>query len=125
MTGPIARAELAGHEYAELQERRLAALKAGTKSQTKGGAMPDSISAIEGAKTEDRPSIIKEFEWAITDLQSVVEELYSRLAPVVRREPESDPPSEVIIPTSDARANLYALQGSTGSLRSLISRLEV
>lgn len=113
--------------YADLQERRLAALKADAERLTEGGAMqPDSMSgSIKVTPTEERQSIIKEFEWSITDLQNVVEELYGRLSPVVRSEPEAMATSDAVIPSSDARARLHDLQGTTAALRSLISRLEV
>lgn len=124
MTGPISRAEVV---YAELQERRLTALKVDAESLTEGGAMqPDSISTSGSMQvTEDRPSIIKEFEWSITDLQKVVEELHSRLLPVTRNEPSAPLAAEIIEPNSEARSRLHDLQLTTASLRSLISRLEV
>lgn len=86
---------------------------------------PDSLNATGAMQvTEDRPSIIKEFEWSITDLQKTVEELHVRLAPITRVEPEGIL-SDVIAPTSEVRSRLHDLQGTTASLRSLISRLEI
>lgn len=87
---------------------------------------PDSMTAkIAVSQVEERQSIIKEFEWSITDLQAVVEELHARLSPVTRNETDANAPGDSVIPTSDARARLHDLQGTTASLRSLISRLEV
>lgn len=86
---------------------------------------PDSISAGGAMQvTEDRPSIIKEFEWAITDLQKVTEELHVRLEPVTRSEP-AEMQDDRVLGTSEARTRLHDLQLTTASLRGLISRLEV
>lgn len=86
---------------------------------------PDSISAGGAMQVEERQSIIKEFEWSITELQEVVEELHIRLVPVTRSESTVDMLGEKIIPTSEARSRLHDLQGTTASLRSLLARLEV
>lgn len=94
---------------------------------TEGGAMhPEGLNTGGGMQvTEDRPSIIKEFEWSITELQKVVEELYGRLSPVTRSEPETMLNETALPPSSEARSRLHDLQDTTASLRSLISRLEV
>lgn len=75
--------------------------------------------------TEDRPSIIKEFEWSITELQKTVEELFVRLSPVTRSEADSSVLDAPVAPTSEARSRLHDLQGTTASLRGLLNRLEV
>lgn len=81
---------------------------------------------MPGAKMEidERTSIIKEFEWAITDLQKVTEELHVRLQPVTRSEPEAMTEDRVI-GVSEVRTRLHDLQLTTAALRSLLSRLEV
>lgn len=87
---------------------------------------PDANSSGGAMKvSDDRQSIIKEFEWAITDLQNVVAELYERLVPVTKNEPIEGLLVTDVVATSDARIRLHDLQGTTASLRSLISRLEV
>lgn len=87
---------------------------------------PDATIAESAMKiTEDRPSIVKEFEWAITDLQNVVEELHGQLIPVTKNEPIPDMAVTDVVATSEARSRLHDLQGTTALLRSLISRLEV
>lgn len=87
--------------------------------------MQTEVTIAGGAmQVEERTSIVKEFEWAITDLQTVVEELHVRLVPVTRSEPEAML-SDVIIPSSEARSRLHDLQATTASLRALLNRLEV
>lgn len=86
---------------------------------------PDINTAGVMEVMEERQSIIKEFEWAITDLQKTVEELHVRLVPVTSPAFPDDTLSDPLPPSSEARSRLHDLQGTTASLRGLLNRLEV
>lgn len=73
----------------------------------------------------DRQSIVKEFEWAVTDLQMALAELHERLLPVLRPEPPIASDSQPEPPVSEARQRLRDLQRSTAGIRFLLERLEV
>lgn len=83
--------------------------------------MAETTRAAEPA----RDSIVKEFEWAITELQKVTEELHIRLAPVTRPSCPSDNLSANKEPVSEVRSRLQDLHATTSALRALIERLEV
>lgn len=73
----------------------------------------------------ERQSIVKEYEWAVTDLQAVVAELTARLQPVLRPlDPENNAPGPMP-PISEHRQRLHDLAVTTGALRGLLDRLEV
>lgn len=78
-------------------------------------------------KSPERESIIKEFEWAITEHQSVVAELAMRLDPILRpsEPPKIAGPDSPPMLNSQVRSRLYDLHSLTGSLRDLLNRLEV
>lgn len=73
----------------------------------------------------ERNSIVKEYEWAITDLQVVVAEMTVRLQPVLAPVPLNDESVDPAPSMSEARARLIDLHGTTAQLRSLLDRLEV
>lgn len=85
----------------------------------------DYAQAITAGTTPDRQSIIKEYEWAITDLDAALTELFDRLDPVLTPD---YPDSVEGVPTpevSTARYRLHHLQGLTVSVRAITDRLEV
>lgn len=73
----------------------------------------------------ERESIVKEFEWAITDLQKVVSELAIRLQPVLVPKELVDADGVPMAEPSPVRQRLYDLQATTGNIRGLLARLEV
>lgn len=79
-----------------------------------------------GAMTGERSSIVKEYEWAVTDLQVVVAELGDRLGPILVPDmSDKQPGGEPMQAVSEARGRLMDLQLTTARIRALISRLEV
>lgn len=74
----------------------------------------------------DRGQIVKEFEWAITDLEKVVDELRARLSPIMMPPTLTDERlSEPRGPVSDARGRLMDLHRVTAVLRETLGLLEV
>lgn len=92
------------------------------------GTINDSTQAYAQTSSghAERESIVKEFEWAITDLQQVVAELGNRLIPVMRPAPPTpagnDSPEQVV---STARQRLTDLHKTTGVLRTFLDLIEV
>lgn len=75
----------------------------------------------------ERESIVKEFEWATTELDSIVSELTQRLGPILAPSYDdkvsgmSDPMPEV----SPARSQLHNLHAQIARIRWILDRLEV
>lgn len=73
----------------------------------------------------DRQSIIKEYEWAIVELDKVIDELAVRLSPVLTPYYADPSDCDPAPDTSEARARLMHLHGLISTLRLVIDRLEV
>lgn len=82
--------------------------------------------ANAGMVAPDRQSIVKEYEWAITDIDAALKELFSRLEPVLDPSyPDGCADGVPTPPVSEARSRLHHLQGLAASVRGITARLEV
>ncbi len=79
---------------------------------------------IEQAASPDRESIVKEFEWATTDMDKVLGDLSNRLQPLLRPDDRKEG-SEPMPPVSPIRSQLHKIHAQAAYLRMILDRLEV